>query len=141
MGSNTPKASRGGRVAALQSLIDGLTAHTERLSCVNICGRAMTPQELIDRLNVIIAVSGYVERMREEWMDAVGADLAAHQRAASFLSAVRQAVLAAVGRRHDLLADFGLTPRKAPIVTREQRLAAAAKAKATRLRNGRGPRR
>jgi hypothetical protein len=138
MGSNTPKASRGRRVAALQSLVDGLTAHAEKLPLVNICGRAMTPQELVDRLNVIIAVSGYVERSREEWVAAVRADLAAHQSAESFLSTVRLAVRVAAGRSHDLLADFGLTPRKVPIITQEQRLAWGAKAKAARMRKGRG---
>jgi hypothetical protein len=48
------------------------------------------------------------------------------------LAGLKQALLVAFAGQIDALADFGLTPRKVHVFTPEQRIAAAAKSRATR---------
>ena len=135
MGSNIPKPNRGARIAALQKLVDGFTAHAERIPRLTIGGRTMTPQELIDELNVLIAIAGHVEIMWEAWCHAVRGDLELRRSSRAFLSSLRKAVLAAFTGRDDRLADYGLASRERRFFTREQLEVAAAKAKVTRMRN------
>jgi hypothetical protein len=60
------------------------------------------------------------------------ADQALRQSTKGYVSNVKQALLVAFSGQLDTLADFGLTMRSKPVMTPEERLAATAKAKATR---------
>ena len=55
---------------------------------------------------------------------------------AQFVSDVRQTILAMFSGQTDVLADFGLAPRKKAVRTPEAKVAANAKAKATRTARG-----
>jgi len=59
-------------------------------------------------------------------------DVAEHARIRTATAGLRQAMMVAFGAKLDTLADFGLAPRKARVQTPDQKIAAAAKAKATR---------
>jgi len=62
----------------------------------------------------------------------VVADAAEHARTRTATAGLRQAMMVAFGAQLDTLADFGLAPRKARVQTPDQKIAATAKAKATR---------
>jgi hypothetical protein len=132
MGSNTPKRNRTSETAADQRLIDGLTKHAATLPPFLIAGVSTSTTEVVADLQARIGAENAVAPAKAAWQDAV---LKARSQVASTkarVSAAKQALLLAFAGQTDTLADFGLTPRKARVVTPEQKLAAAAKGKATR---------
>jgi len=132
MASNTPKDNRTSEIAADQKLIDGLTKHAATLPSFLIAGVSTTTTNVIAKLQARIAAEQAVQPARATWQATVqqaGSQIAATK---SVVSAVKQALLVAFAGQVDTLADFGLTPRKVRVVTPEQKVAAAAKSKATR---------
>ena len=55
---------------------------------------------------------------------------------AQFVADVRQTILAMFSTQTDVLADFGLAPKKKPVLTAQAKVARAAKARATRQARG-----
>jgi hypothetical protein len=77
---------------------------------------------------------------RATWQVAVQTDAAVRDKTKTFVAVVKQALLAAFAGELDTLAEFGLTARQKHVATPEAKLAAAAKAKATRAaRHTMGP--
>ncbi len=132
MGSNTPKPNRPDRLASLQKLIDGVNKHASAIPSLMILGAAMTPAQIVTAVQAIVATAQVVTTTRAAWQNAVKADHTERQNTKTFVSGLKQALLVAFAGQIDVLADFGLTPRKPPVRTPEQKQAAAAKAKATR---------
>ncbi|HEY1693656.1 MAG TPA: hypothetical protein VGG39_15920 [Polyangiaceae bacterium] len=132
MGSNTPKNSRPSQTAADQKLIDGLNKHAATITVIVIAGVTMATKDIISTLQQRIAASTAAETTRATWQAAVVADEAEREKTRQFISGLRQALLAAFAGQVDALADFGLTPRKAVVLTPDEKVARAAKAKATR---------
>lgn len=137
MASNVPKkGNRTNELDALQKLSDGLGKHAAALQQVVIAGSSMTQGDVVAKLQARIAVAKYVKTTHAIWQNAVKADKDAAPQYKVFLSGVRQMILAAFAGQVDALADFGLTPRKVPVITPEKRAASALKAKATRAARG-----
>ncbi len=136
MASNTPKANRPSEVTALQKMSDGLTKHASTIPQLVIGAVSMTPADVSTKLESRIAVAQAVDSTRATWRNAVAVDDTATEQLKPFLSGLRQTLLAAFSGQVDVLADFGLTPRKKAVLTTTERAAAALKAKATRAARG-----
>ena len=133
MGANTPKASRSSRTVANQKLADGFQKHQALLTQLFILGEPLTAAQLVTSIEEIVAVADRAVTARAAWLAAVKEDLATRKGRGAFLGAVRAALLAAFKDQVDILADFGLTARAVPVLTPEEKQAAVAKAKATRV--------
>jgi hypothetical protein len=132
MASNLPKKNRTDQMLADQRLIDGFTRHAALVPSVMIDGVVMSSKDILAMLQARIAASQAATTARATWQALVIADEAEHAKTRTTTAALRQAMLVAFGRQLDTLADFGLTPRKVRVQTPDQKIAATAKAKATR---------
>jgi hypothetical protein len=132
MGTNTPKPNRSSRTNANQKLVDGLNKHQSVLASMVVNGVPLTAAQAVSKLDEIIAAADLAVTARAAWLAAVTADITERTSTATFVAGVRQAILVAFHGQVDVLADFGLTTRKAVVRTPEQKQEAAAKAKATR---------
>ena len=132
MASNLPKKNRTDQMLADQRLIDGFTRHAAIVTSVVIDGVVMSSKDIIAMLQARIAASQAATTARATWQALVVADEAEHARTRTATAGLRQAMMVAFGRQLDTLADFGLAPRKVRVQTPDQKIAATAKAKATR---------
>ncbi len=132
MGSNTPNPNRTDEITADQNLIDGLNKHAATITVIVLGGATATTKDIVATLQSRIDSAKAASSTRAAWLAAVQADQAERDRTKTYVSGLKQALLVAFVGQVDTLADFGLTGRKPRVVTPEQKLAAAAKAKATR---------
>ena len=132
MGSNLPKSNRSSRTRASQQLADGLNKHQARIKQMVIDGETLTTAQVVSRIEESIAIADHAVEAKAAWLAAAIADVLSRKSMNPFNAKVRAIVLAAFSKEIDVLADFGLTNRKVPELTPEQRQAAVAKAKATR---------
>ena len=132
MGNNTPKPNRTIETTSEQTLSDGVAKHATAIPAIAIAGKSMTTQEIVATLQSRIDSAKAVVSTRATWQATVQSDRALRDKTKTFVSGLKQAVLVAFAGQVGALADFGLTPRKTRVSTPDQKLAAAAKAKATR---------
>jgi hypothetical protein len=132
MGTNTPKSNRSAGTAAEQKLVDGLNKHAATIPSIVIAGASMTTKDIVATLQSRIDSANAALSTRATWQTAVQADQTERDKTKTFVSGLKQALLVAFAGQIDTLADFGLTGRKARVVSPEEKVAAAAKAKATR---------
>lgn len=133
MAANTPKASRSSRTVANEKLVDGFIKHQALLTQLFIQGESLTSAQMVAKIGSVVAIADRAVTARAAWLAAVQEDLATRRSTSAFLGATRAALLAAFSDQVDILADFGLFPRKVPVLTPEEKQAAVAKAKATRV--------
>jgi hypothetical protein len=132
MGSNKPRKSRNDQVTADQLLAAGLSKHAATIPPIFIAGATVPSKDVITTLQSRVATALNVPPARATWLAAVQADRDERAKSEPLVSALKQSLLVFFAGQIDTLADFGLTGRKAPVVSPEVRVAAAAKAKATR---------
>ncbi len=132
MGSNTPNRNRNARSAAEQALIDGLGKHAAAIPAIVISGVPLTTKDLVAILQARIDSARAAQATRAAWLTAVQADQDERARTQAAVSGLKQVLLVAFAGQVDALADFRLVPRKLRVVTPEQKLAATARAQATR---------
>jgi len=132
MGINTPKKNRIDRNTADQTLIAGFSKHGSAISGMMIAGAAQTTQEIVAALQSRIDSAKTALSTKATWQAAIRSDAALHDATRTYVSAVRQGLLIGFAGQLDTLADFGLTARAKHVATPEEKIAAAAKAKATR---------
>jgi hypothetical protein len=132
MGSNTPKNNRPDRTSADQKLIDGMGKHGAAITTILIGGASQTPAEIVATLQARIDSANVVLTSRATWQNAVVTDKAGRAKSKPYVSGLKNALLVAFAGQVDVLADFGLTGRIVRVLTPEERVTAAAKAKATR---------
>ncbi len=132
MGINTPNKNRTDQSTANQKLIDGLNKHAATIPSIVIAGASVTTKDIIATLQSRIDSAKAAQSTRATWQTAVQADHAERDKTKTFVSGLKQALLVAFVGQIDTLADFGLTGRKVRVVSPEEKVAAAAKAKATR---------
>jgi hypothetical protein len=132
MGNNTPKKNRTDETLADQALIDGFGKHTAAIPSIVIGGVVRTAAELVATVQSRVDASKDVVSTKASWLAALHAETTLRDATAEFVSGVRRCILVAFAGQVDTLADFGLTPRKLRVDTPEQKLASAAKARATR---------
>jgi acyl-coenzyme A thioesterase PaaI-like protein len=118
--------------AADQKLVDGFEKHAQTVPSLVIGGTSFKAADITAVLQTRLATSATAQSTRATWLNAVKADGDERAKTKTFVDGVRQALLVAFAGSIDALDDFGLTPRKTPVVTPEAKAAAALKAKATR---------
>jgi hypothetical protein len=132
MGRNTPKENRNDEITADQTLIDGLNRNAASIPSIVIGGASVTTNDIVATLQSRVDTARAASSARATWLAAVQADRAERDKTKTFVSGLRQALLVAFVGQVDTLAQFGLTPRKPHVVSPDKKVAAAAKAKATR---------
>jgi hypothetical protein len=130
--TTTTVNNRSKQQAADQKLVDGLNKHAPTLTTVVIGGTPYKPADIIAILQARLAAANTVQSAKPSWQNAVKAEKDERAKTKSFVSGLRQALAVAFAGSIDALADFGLAPRKARVVSPEKKAAAALKAKATR---------
>jgi sulfite reductase beta subunit-like hemoprotein len=95
-------------------------------------GVSVTTKDIATTLQARIVTAKAATSARATWQAAVQADRDERAKTKTLVSVVKQTLLASFAGQVETLANFGLTPRKPRVVSPESRVAAAAKAKATR---------
>jgi hypothetical protein len=132
MGINTPKRNRIDQTTAEQTMIDGFNKHAAAVPIIVVDGAIMTSKDIVDELQSRIDTARAALSSRATWQTAIRTDRTKRDTTRTFMSGVKQGLLAAFSEHLDTLADFGLTARAKHVMTPEEKLAATAKAKATR---------
>jgi hypothetical protein len=132
MGINTPKKNRIDQTTAEQTLIDGFNKHATTVPSMVIGGVMLTAKDIVANLQSLITSAKTALTTRATWQTAIRTDGALRDTNKTFVSGVKQGLLVAFAGQLDTLADFGLTARAKHVATPEEKIAAAAKAKATR---------
>jgi hypothetical protein len=101
-----------------------------------LAGVTLKPSDVVAKLQARIAQAKAVSSAAANWHSMVQTDHTAAAQLKPLLSAVKQVLLAAYSTQLDVLADFGLSSRKKPVVSPATKTAAALKAKATRAARG-----
>ena len=131
--SSNPKSNHIQQQAADQALSDGLTKNSSTLAFFLIGSKSVQTSDIIKALQTRIAAANTVQSTRATWQAAVKANADERASSRTLVLGVTQVLQVMYGGSIDTLAEFGLKPRKVPApLTPEQRVAKAAKAKATR---------
>lgn len=136
MSTTITKRARVNEVDALQKLADGLTQHASTAPSVVIAGVTMKPSDIVAKLQARIAQAKALSSAAANWHSMVQTEKIAAEGLKPLLSMVQQVLRAAYSTELDVLADFGLSPRKKAVVSPATKTAAALKAKATRAARG-----
>jgi hypothetical protein len=122
--------------ATLEQRIRGLIAGTQKHSpngSLTFDGATYTAAALVQLLQGLRDTLGATDTAKASWQDALKDESEERAKLVSVIQAYRAWLLATYGNAPSTLADYGMTPRKARTpLTAEQKVAAAAKAKATR---------
>jgi hypothetical protein len=132
MGINTPKNNRIDQTTAEQTLIDGFNKHAAAIPSMVINGVVQATKDIVATLQSRVDSAKTVLSTRATWQAAIRTDQELRDTTKTYVSGVKQGLLVAFAGQLDTLADFGLTARAKHVATPEEKIAAAAKAKATR---------
>ncbi len=125
--------NRSAEQIAEQNLIDGLKKHEATLMSLVLAGTTYKTADVITEVQDRINSAQSVISLRAAWRASIASDQDLRDKQKALMSALRAAIRAAFGGSIDVLADFGLAPRKTPVVrTPQQKIESAEKAKATR---------
>jgi hypothetical protein len=136
MATNNDTKSRVITVDSLQKLVDGFTKHAATTPSLVFAGVTLKPSDVVARLQALIARSNAVNSAAAAWHGQVTTKRKAVLQMRPLLGLVKQMLEGAYSLQLDVLADFGLAPRKKTVVSPQTRAAAAVKAKATRAVRG-----
>ncbi len=126
--------------AADQAMIDGLTKNAATIGSLLIGGKTFTVAQAIALVQTALTASKTVVINHTALEASLQAETAVRTQNKPFFDGLTQTVQAMFAGQVSTLGDFGLTGRKVPVVSPETRVAAAAKAKATRIARGtKGP--
>jgi hypothetical protein len=132
----SPTRTRITQQAADQKLVDGLTKHAGVIASLYLGGTAMPNAAIVSKLQALIAAVNSTNTARASLHALVLAEEQLRTQSEQFVTDLRQTILAMFSTQTDVLADFGLAPRKKPAVSPQAKVAAAAKAAATRKARG-----
>jgi hypothetical protein len=114
------------------SLGVGLAKHEPTLASFMIAGKTVKTADVLTALQSRQNSAKAVDAARATWQAAVATERNVREQSNAMVSGVKQSLHVMFAGSPDILADFGLTPRKQTAVSPGVRVAAAAKAKATR---------
>jgi hypothetical protein len=137
MGTSNKKQGKSTEAALAEQLIAGTQKHFGTATTLAFASASFTPAQIETSLQQLATLRNDVDDART----ALAAKLAVEADQApallAFMRAFVQFVMSAFSKSPDILADFGLQPKKARApLTVEQQAAAAAKRKATRAARG-----
>jgi hypothetical protein len=136
MSSITSTKSKASSLAQVQALIAGTTKHVPTVSFTigSTVYTAASLNQIFQGLVNVMTASSAAEAAAK---DALAAERAARTQVGPILLAYKRLILTSFANATQTLADFGLAPPKARTpLSAEQRVARAAKAKATRAARG-----
>jgi hypothetical protein len=136
MATNLIKTTRVNSIDLLQKLANGYAQYSTSAPLIVLAGATLKPSDLVAKLQALVATENAVTSAGAAWHSQVATQRAAVLQSKPLLLAIRQSLQSAYSSQLDVLADFGLTPRKKAVVSPETRAAAALKAKATRAARG-----
>ena len=118
--------------AADEKLRLGLIKHAPTLVSFVVAGATVKTDEVVTVLQSRENTAKAAESARATWRAAVAEDRNERAQSGPMISGVKQTLHVMFAGSPDTLADFGLTPHKPRVVSPDVKVAAAAKAKATR---------
>jgi hypothetical protein len=118
--------------AADQAMFDGIKENAQSLTFVVVAGKQVPPADILAVLQKRLDSNRHVVTTRLVWQDAVKADRDERAQSQALVNGVRQSLQSAYADSADTLGKYGLKPRKPRVVSTDAKVAAAAKAKATR---------
>jgi hypothetical protein len=138
---NTPtkldSQNKSTEAALAEQLAAGTQKHLSTMTQLMVDGSTITPAQAEAQLNALSALRTAVTAARTTLEAKIAAETAQLPALRVFLVAFVAFVRGTFGNSPDILADFGLLPKKATTpLTVEQKAAAAAKSKATREARG-----
>jgi type I site-specific restriction endonuclease len=140
MGKNTPKNNVIEQTSADRRLIDGFQKHGATVPSMTIAAVTLSVDDLMKALQSRIDALKAVTTTKASWQTAVKANHELREGTDPLVSRMKQTLLVIFAEQPAALVDFGLTERAKVNLPPEIRLAAAAKAKATRVaRHTMGP--
>jgi type I site-specific restriction endonuclease len=132
-----PDTSKTKETALAQQLLAGLQKHLANVTSLTVASADYTPAQIVTALQTLMTLRAAVQAAQA----AAKAKVTAENAQAPALRAIMMALVAYVkltfSESPDVLADFGLKPKKAPTpLTAAQKAVASAKRKATRAARG-----
>ena len=115
-----------------EKLRAGLTTHAPTLASFTLASQKVQTADVIAVLQSRSNASKAVESARAAWLAAVAEERNEQGKSKTLVSGIKQSLHLMFAGSADTLAEFGLTPRKARVVSPDVKVAAATKAKATR---------
>jgi hypothetical protein len=130
------KKGKEAAVALATNLIAGIQKHLAN-GQLTFAGGTFTAAQIDAKLQELVNLRAAVDTARAATTAKVAAETAQAPALLSFMSALVACIKVQFGTQVDVLADFGVPPRKVPTpLTIEQKAAAAAKREATRTARG-----
>jgi hypothetical protein len=137
----TAAKGKGQSASRAEQLIAGTKLDFANAASIAFAGGTYTPAQIETSLQTLVDLRAAVDAARATLKEKVAAETAQAPSLRTFMSAYATFVKATFGEQPGVLAHFGLVPRKAATpLTPEEKVAAAAKRKATRAaRHTMGP--
>jgi hypothetical protein len=121
------------RIHTDQSLLSGIKEHLGKGGSLVIDGEKLSAAEIINLLQGRIDAAVHVTATRAAWQLAVKQNRAKEDETKQSVSTIRQTILLMYASKNDVLADFGLSPRRARrALTAAEKVDVTDKARATR---------
>ena len=127
--------NKANREKSLSLLLAGIDKHKDKLASVTLGGAVYTADALKKLVQADLDTSHAADLVKAQWLSAVQLERNEHQKVDPILRLFKSYVVSLLGDAQDssgALADFGLTPRKRPVMSVDAKSVAAAKSKATR---------
>lgn len=128
--------NRTSQIAADQQLADGLTKNAGILGTFGFGGKQLKPADVVQVLQGRITAAQTATAAKASLGAAAKAAASELTSTSALIKAVKQALRALFANDATTLATFGLAPNKVPAPKPATKVAAAAKAKATRVARG-----
>jgi len=120
------------RILRDQKMIEGIKKHLKSASIV-VAGKTYTSDEVVAALQARVDAANAIAPAKAAWQDLVNTATTQTEQSKSLVSGLRQTVKVMFGQTAETLADFGIpAPKPRKVLTSEEKVAAAAKAAATR---------
>ena len=135
----TDKNNKTTRRDRLRLLLHGINLHLQNITSLTFGGVVHQLADIKAKIAADIAASDTAEQGHAAWLQQVDEERASHAEVDPIVSGVKQYVRLEIGNTDAVkgtLADFGMSPRKKSVPTPATKVAAAAKAKATRAARG-----
>ena len=134
---STKKKSRNTKASLAKQLVAGAQKHLANMGNLVIAGSTVTLQQVVDQLTKLATLRDDVAAARATLKTKLEAEKNQAPPADAFFDAFVQFVRATFGNSADVLADFGLAPKKVRTPLKaDQKAAAAAKRKSTLAARG-----
>jgi hypothetical protein len=113
-------------------IVDGIQKHLQGVTSLQLAGSSYGPADLVKRVQSRASQAAAVTAANATWHAAVAAEKELNHELAPVIRGLRQYVFNAFGTASTVPADFGFTATARKPLTPEEKVARAAKAKATR---------